>query len=128
MPISDLQDVARTDAEARFLEALLHLQPELDVWRHETAEGHPWLIVSMDFVEGGSVRDTLRLDFDGRAIRGGWSPGLLNWDDGVPAQEAGVDVGPPDGIEIEQGAPAELAAVAASWFARHVRQWKSSPR
>ncbi|NTX53671.1 hypothetical protein [Myxococcus sp. CA039A] len=58
-PFSDFQAVARTHAEAEFSGALFRLQSEIDVWPHETADGHPWLIVSMDFVECGAVRDTL---------------------------------------------------------------------
>lgn len=118
----------RTEAEAEFLAVLLLEQPGLDVWEHTTPEGQPWLIVSRDFSEDGKIRDTLRLDFDGRAIRGGWSPAFLNWDDGVPAGEAGIDVGPPDGIDLQHGSPAELAEAAAAWFDRHDREWPNSPR
>jgi len=54
-------------------------------------------------------------------MRGGWSKGNLNWDDGVRAEHAEVDFGPPDGIRVDGGdkTPRELAQVAADWFARH---------
>ncbi len=55
-------------------------------FRPEFRFGHPWLVVWLDFIEANVVHDTLRLDFDGRSIRGGWSPSYLNWDDGVPAK------------------------------------------
>jgi len=32
------------------------------------------MLISLDFTEAGAVRDTLRLDFDGASIAGGWSP------------------------------------------------------
>jgi len=62
--------------------------PYLDVWLHTDAEGHPWMLISLDFTEAGAVRDTLRLDFDGASIAGGWSPYFLNGDDAVKAEAA----------------------------------------
>jgi len=60
----------------------------------------------------------LRLDFDERGIRGGWSPASLNWDDGVRAEEARIDVSGPDGVRyLADGASVEdLARRAAEWF------------
>jgi hypothetical protein len=84
--------------------------------------------VSHDFVEGGAVRDTLRLDFDGSTIAGGWSPGLLNWDDGVRADEAGVDTTPPEGIEASGKDAVALARLAADWFEDHRSNWQASKR
>lgn len=68
----------------------------MDYWLHADADDVPWLLVSTDFVVAGAVRDTLRLDFDAAGVRGGWSPAFLNWDDGVRAQTAGIDVAGPD--------------------------------
>jgi hypothetical protein len=82
------------------------------------ADGTPWMIVSLDFAEHDVIIRTLRLDFDGSMIVGGWSPADLNWDSGVRAALAGVDVSSRDGIRAE-GTPAELAALAATWFDRH---------
>jgi hypothetical protein len=58
--------------------------------------------------------------------RGTWSvavpkagPRNLNGDRGLRAKEAGVEAGRPDGIEVRQGSPTELANAAAAWFERH---------
>ena len=45
------------------------------------------MIVSR-FVVDNVVRKTLRLDYDGHSLRGGWSPAFLSWDDGVRAADA----------------------------------------
>ena len=88
---------APTAAELEFAAALEGLLPGLDYWLHADADDVPWLLVSTDFVVAGAVRDTLRLDFDAAGVRGGWSPAFLNWDDGVCAETAGIDVAGPDG-------------------------------
>jgi hypothetical protein len=87
-------------AESSFAEAMKALKPSLGYWLHQDADGIPWLLVSLDFTEANVVHDTLRLDFDGTGIRGGWSPAFLNWDDGVRAGSAGIDIAGQDGIEI----------------------------
>jgi hypothetical protein len=117
----------RTEHEAIFIRDLAATNAELQWYDHVAPDGSPWLIVSYDFVVDHSILDTLRLDYDGEAIRGGWSPACLNWDDGVPAVEAGIDLSPPDGIE-RYGPPAELAAVAADWFADNIVRWTRSER
>jgi hypothetical protein len=119
-----------TPAESSFADALNVLQPGLDYWLHQDADGIPWLLVSLDFTEANVVHDTLRLDFDGTGIQGGWSPAFLNWDDGVRAGAAGIDIAGPDGIEItDAGAsPAELARLAANWFGHHKVIWPTSQR
>jgi len=73
----------------------------------------------MDLIDGGVVKRTLRLDYDSNAITGGWSPGLLNWDDGLRARDAGVDTSGPDGIEVSGLAPAAAARAAGEWFRLH---------
>jgi hypothetical protein len=35
------------------------------------------LCISLDFVEGNVIYRTLRLDFDGATMKGGWSPGRI---------------------------------------------------
>ena len=101
--------------EAPTLDALV---PGLDYWLHADEDGTPWLLVSLDIVEGDAVRATLRLDFDERGIRGGWSPSCLNWDDGVRAEQAMIDLSGPDGLAgTADGLSSEdLAHRAAEWF------------
>jgi len=118
----------RTPEEGAFLKALYELFPHLDIWPHETRDGQPWLCVSCSFIEDGVVQDTLRLDFDGSSIVGGRSPASLNWDDGVRAWDAGIDTGPPDGLEISNTSAEALAKAAAQWFTKHAAQWWTSER
>jgi hypothetical protein len=120
-------DEPRTSAERTFLRVLCSRIPALMVRLHGT-DADPWLCVALDFSEENQVRDTLRLDFDGSTIAGGWSPSFLNGDDGVRAHDAGVDTGPPDGIQTSDRSPEELAEVAAAWFQRHEREWWTSER
>ncbi len=115
---------ARTPAEDTFLSLLLDGRPRLDVWLHEDEDGTPWTCVSRDFSVAGGIHDTLRLDFDGTSVLGGWSPANLNWDDGVRATAAGVDFQGPDGLRVT-GSVEDLAAAAARWFDRHVATWDS---
>jgi hypothetical protein len=119
-----------TPGEVVFVEALNALMSRLAYWLHEDADGTPWLLVSFDFVEGNTVRDTLRLDFDAAGIKGGWSPALLNWDDGVRCAPAGISTTPPEGIDITSppASSAELALRAAAWFEHHRATWHASPR
>ncbi|WP_280433575.1 hypothetical protein [Nocardia brasiliensis] len=67
----------------------------------------------------GHIRDTLRVDYDGISLRGGWSPASLNWDDGVRANNAGIVTAPPDGLRRDNVAPVRAAHVAAEWFLAH---------
>ncbi|MCR6488866.1 hypothetical protein M8542_39165 [Amycolatopsis sp. OK19-0408] len=101
-----------TDRERDFMAALDALLPGLDYWLHADDDGTPWLMVSLDLVEDDRITAVLRLDFDDRGMRGGWSPGDLNWDDGLRAETAGVEFRGPDGIEAAAGDPAR----AAAWF------------
>lgn len=117
-----------TQREAQFAAALEALCPGLDYWLHRDTRGE-WLLVSWDFVEDGSVCATLRLDVDEAGLRGGWSPGLLNWDDAVRAEDAGIGMSGPDGVsEAARGrSPGELAEAAAAWFAAHWTGWQPIP-
>jgi hypothetical protein len=121
---------APTAAEAEFAAELEALLPGLDYWLHADADEAPWLLVSTDFVVANWVRDTLRLDFDTAGVRGGWSPAFLNWDDGVRAETAGIDVAGPDGIRVSatDQSPSDLARAAAQWFVEHQRRWPVSER
>ena len=102
------------------------MTPAFDVWLHNDTDGTPWMIVSVSFTEEDVIRKTLRLDFDGHSICGGWSPANLNWDDGVRAEDAEVDTGPPDGIYLRGEPLGALAESAATWLGRH---WEgASPR
>lgn len=108
-----------TAAESLFVEEMGDDVPGLDLWLHNDSDGTPWMIVSLSFTEDGAVRKTLRLDFDGDSICGGWSAANLNWDDGIRAQAAEVATGPPDGIHVRGGSVEAMAALAAAWFRRH---------
>ena len=77
-------------------------------------------MVSLDFIDEKTVHRTLRLDFDGAAIRGGWSPANLNWDAELRATHADIDTALPDGIEVAAGTVEALAEAARTWFQRHV--------
>lgn len=115
-----MSDREPTAAERRFFEDLLVRLPELHDWYHEDPDGRPWMIVSHDFVVDRSIRATLRVDYDGRDLRGGWSPACLNWDDGVRAADASIDTNPPDGLSRDGVAPDVAAAIAGQWFAEHI--------
>lgn len=119
---------ARTEAERAFLRILIERIPDIQIWFHSYPDGRPWLIASIDFTEGKWIRDTLRLDFDGGQILGGWSPAYLNWDGGVPATEAEIDISPPEGISLSGQPPEELAIAAAEWFIRHLATYATSVR
>jgi hypothetical protein len=51
----------------------------------------------------------------------------LNWDEGVPANEAGIDGTAPGElyVESEKRTPMELGEVAARWFESHLVAWSS---
>ncbi|MGW7532415.1 hypothetical protein [Amycolatopsis sp. NPDC054798] len=115
-----------TEAERVFALSLDALVPGLDYWLHADDDGTPWLLISLDIVEDNAVLATLRLDFDERGIRGGWSPACLNWDGEVRAEDALIELSGPDGlIHPADGASVEdLARRAAEWFTAH----KKGPR
>lgn len=117
-----------TKAESDFCGALeaLTSPPFFDFWLHSLpSDRSPWMLVSLTFCnEKGGVLKTLRLDFDGVRIKGGWSPGNLNWDCEIPATEAGVNLGEPDGIDKAGESPELLAQLASSWFLNHYESSK----
>jgi hypothetical protein len=120
-----------TEAEIAFATSLTAMTPGLDYWLHADDDGTPWLLVSLDLIDGNVVQSTLRLDFDGRGIRGGWSPSCLNWDDGMRAEEALIDLAGPDGLDFPgQGSSVQdLAHRAAEWFIQLKKgRWADHPR
>ena len=64
----------------------------------------------------GRIVATPRVDFFGGTIQGALSPTLLNGDDGVSADQVGVDTNGHLGLPSRTGSADELAEVAASWF------------
>jgi hypothetical protein len=63
-----------TTAEQIFFDELSELVPGLHDWYHNDPDGTPWMIVSHDFVVDGGIRDTLRMDYDGRIFAVGGAP------------------------------------------------------
>ncbi len=123
-----MRDGEVTAEEASFFADLGKRVLGVDDWYHVDSDGTPWMIISYDFVVDSVVRDTLRLDFDGSSLRGGWSPAFLNWDDGVRAEAAGMDTDPPDGLWIQDLTGRDTTTIAATWFADHIARWPSSSR
>lgn len=115
-----VRDTDPSPEEFRFFEALSARVPDLQDWYHQDSDGSLWMCVSFDFIEGSSIAATLRLDYDGHRLRGGWSPGFLNWDDGVRAEEAGVETSAPEGLAQDVESPEMAARLAALWFERMI--------
>lgn len=116
------EQLSRTPEELAFLTALMPGRPWLQVWPREDADATPWLCVSLDLSPDNSIVKTARADFDGTSAKGGWSPSCLNWDDGVRALDAGIDVGGADGLDAV-GDPTELARLVGLWLDRHRAAW-----
>jgi hypothetical protein len=118
-----------TPDERTFIAGVLRDKPPfLDVWRHVDEDGSPWLIISADFIVDGAVRGTLRLDFDGASMKGGWSRFLLNGDDGLRAELAGVDFNGADGYSKAFEDVAEASLDVRHWFEHHYEAWQSDHR
>ena len=71
LPASDADS---TPDGTRFFQELSRRVPGLDEWYHADADGTLWMCVSFDFVTSNVITATLRLDWDGHSLRGGWSP------------------------------------------------------
>jgi hypothetical protein len=118
-----VRDSDPTPDERAFFDELLRHVPGLDDWYHEDPDGTLWMVASYDFVVDNCVRKTLRLDYDGRNLRGGWSPACLNWDDGVRADDALIDTTPPDGLRIDEVSSNAAVDAASAWFKEHIERW-----
>ncbi|WP_107653394.1 hypothetical protein [Nocardia suismassiliense] len=115
-----MRDQDPTPDEQRFFATLRTQVPDIDDWYHADDDGTLWVIASLDFVNSdGHIHATLRVDYDGIALCGGWSPACLNWDDGVRAADAGIDTSPQDGLRRDNIGPVEAAQAAAEWFIAH---------
>lgn len=111
-----------TPDETAFFRGLTAHVPSLQDWYHADADGTPWMTVSFDVVLAGEngVRATWRMDYDGRELVGGRSPGSLNWDDDVRGRETGMPLEPPSGLVVVVDSVEEAVDVAASWFAERL--------
>jgi hypothetical protein len=99
---------------------------DLQDWYHNDADGAPWLMVSYDFTNAGWITGTLRLDFDGARLVGGWSPAALNWDAEMRAEDAGIVIQEPEGLSVAVSSPSQAADVAARWFRLHIQRRESA--
>jgi len=103
-----------TQFEAEFASALDRRHPGLDYWLHKDPDGTPWMVVSLDIIRGGGIVAVPRIDIDRNGARGGHSPAMLNWDDGVRAEDAGIDTIGPGGFDEPLGP--NLVDQTALWF------------
>ncbi|MGC3955759.1 MAG: hypothetical protein QM804_16160 [Propionicimonas sp.] len=109
-----------TDDEEIFFDALEELVPGVQDWYHKDADGTLWMIASYDVPDVGVIHTTLRCDYDGARLLGGRSPGLLNWDDGVRAEAAGVETSGDSGLDVAVEDPMAAAQLAAQWFRERI--------
>lgn len=103
-----------TQLECEIASALERVHPGLDYWLHEDPDGTPWMLVSLDIMRGGVIVAAPRIDIDTNGARGGLSPAMLNWDDGVRAEDAGIDTTGLGGFDEPLGP--DLVDQAALWF------------
>jgi hypothetical protein len=111
-----VRDEDPTADELTFFEALEELVPGVRDWYHKDQDGSLWMTASYDIPDVGVIHATLRCDYDGRRLLGGRSPGFLNWDDGIRAEDAGVDTTGDGGLREEVADPLDAAQRAATWF------------
>ncbi|MFI7519148.1 hypothetical protein [Micromonospora globbae] len=123
-----MRDAEPTAEESAFFAELARHVPDVQDWYHQDDGGALWMIASYDFAQGNQIYKTLRLDYDGKSLRGGWSPSCLNWDDGVRADDALIDTAGPDGLRRGCVDPTTDAAAAAAWFRRHIDRRQAQPR
>lgn len=117
-----MEDREPTEQELEFLDPLLGEFPDLQDWFHRDRDGTPWLMVSYDFVSDAGITATLRLDYDGQTLEGGWSPAYLNWDAGVRAREVPIDTTGPDGLASRPGSASEAVQYARAWLAERIAE------
>lgn len=106
-----------TDLEVVYFDAVRARIPDAQDWYHRDPDGSLWMTVSVDTTNGRQIVETWRCDYDGKRLLGGRSPACLNWDDGVRALDAGIDVTGPDGLHRVEEDPVRAAEVTARWFA-----------
>ena len=111
----EVRDEDPTGDEIAFFDALEELVPGVRDRYYKDPDGSLWMIASYDIPDVGVLHTTLRCDFDGRRLRGGLSPSLLNRDHGLHAAEAGVDT-TDDGLDEAVTSPIAAAHTAAAWF------------
>lgn len=123
-----MRDEDPTSEEVLFFDALSKRIAGLQDWYHRDSDGALWMIASIDVAPDGTrITDTWRCDFDGVRLLGGRSPGFLNWDDGVRAIAAGVDVDGVEGLKVEISDPRQAAEVAANWFEARISSERHKP-
>ena len=103
-----------TQLEVEIATNLDRLHPGLDYWLHKDPDGTTWMVVSLDIIRGGGIVAVPRMDIDTNGARGGLSPAMLNWDDGVRAKGAGIDWTGNEGFDEPLGP--DLVGQAALWF------------
>ncbi|SBT37263.1 hypothetical protein [Micromonospora auratinigra] len=123
-----MRDADPTAEESTFFAELAARLPEIQDWYHQDDDGTLWMTVSYDFTQDNRIYQTLRLDYDGKGLRGGWSPSCLNGDDGVRADAAMIATAGPAGLRLDCVDPTTDAAAAAAWFRRHIDRWPAHPR
>ncbi|MEU1964395.1 hypothetical protein ABZ541_04995 [Micromonospora sediminicola] len=123
-----MRDAEPTAEESAFFAELARQVPDVQDWYHQDDGGTLWMTASYDFAQGDQIHETLRLDYDGKCLRGGWSPSCLNWDDGVRADDALIETTGPDGLRLGCVDPTTDAATAAAWFQLHIDRWQAHPR
>ncbi|MFG1916651.1 hypothetical protein [Micromonospora sp. NPDC048898] len=123
-----MRDAEPTADETAFFTALAKLVPDVQDWYHQDEDGTLWMIASYDLLRENRIHQTLRLDYDGKNLRGGWSPACLNWDDGVRADDALINTAGPAGLRLDCVDPTTDAAAAAAWFHRHLNRGQAHPR
>ena len=115
-----------TADEQAFFAELQRRLPDVQDWYHADDDGTLWMTASYDLVQDHWIRDTLRVDYDGRTLRGGLSPACLNWDDGVRAHAAQIDTRAADGLHLDVTDPRHAAIATSAWFRRRISELQRS--
>lgn len=121
-----MRDEDPTQAETAFFELLKRRIEGVQDWYHRDADGL-WMIASLDLPLGGPIEHTWRCDFDGKFLLAGRSAGFLNWDDGVRARAAEINVDGALGLNASVTDPVSAAEVAAEWFAARIADLGGGP-
>jgi len=111
-----------TPLEKDFVEPLLLEFPDLQDWFHADRDGTPWLMLSCDFLGDRGVVATLRLDYDGQSLLGGWSPSCLNWDAEMRASDVPIDTTGPDGLSFRPSSTADAIDQTRAWISARIEE------